>query len=699
MRNQGLNKEDTQYRKALENMRYKSCTKDDIRCLNNLVSANKPNRHYISLEPWRSAPIIIGENKQRDEINRLGAMRFANDTSQTLTLFYSEDCISSSSSAKSTTQSLKAVKKSKVNTMNKDLQKILWEQPPSTHEFHSPAVLPLCRGMPVIIRHNFATELNITKGQRGVVYSWMSKKGLFDHQYLQVLFVLLINPPSPIQIEGLPINVVPIVARENKGYITLPDDTKIYITRKQVDVLLGFAMTAYASQGQSLSDNATDLNTLNDHHAFYTALSRSRTYNNTIILQGFDHKYITGGASGALRKELRDLELLDEITRLRYEGKSDASVQGSTRSVLIESFRNWKGQKYNPPCIHSAIRWSDKDPYIVDDQDDVGWKIVAPSKKQTKGTQSSIHSNSNHTPALKRKLPVDETDFLPPCSIKKIKLTEDKPELGENICNMITSTPVKVLQWSNNSCAYDALILIIRQIWIETDFDITSYVHLPTIINGFGSHLHGRISLESVRDDFRRLVQHTNNDLRWGAYASSQDVLSELLRTHQSCFDATLTCPEGHNQTRTGRVPVATQFYPPFLTIPTSSSHWLNNIPPYAFNTCRSCNNTLVKQLKLITAPPIISFNIDGMLLFNIDTHITSTVMDDIVHYRLVGISYFSIEQAHFNSRIFARSGEVFVHDGMLNDGNMIMESTALDGMDLSINRGYKASALLYMRI
>ncbi|KAJ3820791.1 hypothetical protein F5880DRAFT_1440619, partial [Lentinula raphanica] len=302
MRNQGQSKQDALFRKALENMRYKACTKQDIKCLNDLVSANKPNRHYIGIEPWRNAPIIIGENKQRDEINHLGALRFAMDTKQKLTFFYCEDSISSSSTAKNETRTSKFTKKSKVNTMSDDLQKILWELPPSTHEFHSPPILPLCYGMPIIIRHNFATELNITKGQRGVVFSWQSSKKSSDHEHLEVLFVLLINPPSPIQIEGLPINVVPIVSRESKGYVSLPDDSKIYITRKQVDILLGFAMTAYASQGQSLMENATDLNTLSDHHAFYTALSRSRTYDKTIILQGFDHKSITGGASGALRK-------------------------------------------------------------------------------------------------------------------------------------------------------------------------------------------------------------------------------------------------------------------------------------------------------------------------------------------------------------------------------------------------------------
>ncbi|KAJ3753330.1 hypothetical protein EV360DRAFT_53656 [Lentinula raphanica] len=680
MRIQNVSHQDSQYRKALENMRYKSCTKEDIKCLSGLVSANKPNRHYIALEPWRSAPIIIGENKQRDEINRLGAMRFATDTNQTLTLFYSKDVISSSSSAKTDTKLLKSIKKSKVNSMSEALQKLLWDQPPSTHEFHSPPVLPLCHGMPVIIRHNFATELNITKGQRGVVYSWQSEKGPHDHEYLQVLFVLLIKPPSPIQIEGLPLNVVPIVTRENKGYITLPDDTKIFVTRKQVDVLLGFAMTAYAAQGQSLSENATDLNTLNDHHAFYTALSRSTTYHNTIILQGFDHRNITGGASGALRKELQDLELLDEITRLHYENKCDSSVQGSTRSVLIESFRNWKGETFNPPHIHTAIRWSKKDPYIVDEQPFLEWKIVGPLKKQLKQSQSTTIVHANNTSLSKRPLPVDGCGTPSPRPDKK------------------HANPVVNLKWSNNSCAYDALFLILRQIWIETTFDITSYVHLPSIMDGFRLHSQGHTSLESVRDDFRRMIQRTNRDLQWGTYASSQDVLSELLWSHSSCFDATLTCPQGHIQSRIGRVPSATQFYPPFVTTPTSSTDWLNNIPPYSFNTCQTCGHILLKQLNLNTAPPIISFNVDGMSQFTIDTYITATIQNNVVHYKLAGISYFSIEQAHFNSRIFSQLGDVFVHDGMLNGGAMVKESGSLENVDLSTNCDYKPSALLYMR-
>ena len=45
-----------------------------------------------------------------------------------------------------------------------------------------------------------------------------------------------------------------------------------------------------------------------------------------MILQGFDARNITGGCSGALRQEFRELELLDEITLCRYMGKLQEMV-------------------------------------------------------------------------------------------------------------------------------------------------------------------------------------------------------------------------------------------------------------------------------------------------------------------------------------------------------------------------------------
>ncbi|KAM6502800.1 hypothetical protein JOM56_002777, partial [Amanita muscaria] len=125
-------------------------------------------------------------------------------------------------------------------------------------------------------------------------------------------------------------------------------------------------MTDYASQGKTRRFNIVDLNNSRSHQAYYTALSRSASSMGTLILQGFDCKKITGGASGALRQEFRALELLDYITCLRYRGKLPACVGGDVRNDLIASFRAWKGEHFIPQGVHKSIRWSKSDPYIKD---------------------------------------------------------------------------------------------------------------------------------------------------------------------------------------------------------------------------------------------------------------------------------------------------------------------------------------------
>ncbi|KAJ4483002.1 hypothetical protein C8J55DRAFT_394571, partial [Lentinula edodes] len=245
-------------------------------------------------------------------------------------------------------------KKQVKSSISKELQHHLWELPTCAHETHAPPVLSLCIGLPIIIRHNIATELSITKGQRGTVYAWHESTGAFGQCILDVLFVLLDDPPTPIHVPGLPPNVVPLTRRKTKGIVALKNDVKISVTRNQVDILPGFSMTAYASQGQGLNPNATDLNTLNDHHAIYTALSRSRTAASTVILQGFDSRLITGGASGPLRKEYRELEI----------------------NLLIESFLAWKGTTYVPSQVHSAVSWSAKDPYVQQSEKPLSWSKI-----------------------------------------------------------------------------------------------------------------------------------------------------------------------------------------------------------------------------------------------------------------------------------------------------------------------------------
>ncbi|KAJ7805136.1 hypothetical protein B0H13DRAFT_1515753, partial [Mycena leptocephala] len=66
-------------------------------------------------------------------------------------------------------------------------------------------------------------------------------------------------------------------------------------------------------------------------------LSRGFTAEGTVIVQGFSADKITSGMgmNGYLRQELGELEVLDEITRLRYEGKLPRAVTGLYRRRLL----------------------------------------------------------------------------------------------------------------------------------------------------------------------------------------------------------------------------------------------------------------------------------------------------------------------------------------------------------------------------
>lgn len=160
--------------------------------------------------------------------------------------------------------------------------------------------------MPVMIRHNFATELCITKGQEGVVFGWQTVAGPAGKLVLDTLFVKLLNPLKEINLPGLPTNIVPIPKTSQVITCELPCGSTVTVDHLQVQVLPNFSMTDYAAQGKTRPINVVELNKCRDHCSYYTCLSRSSTAEGTIILQGFDSAKITNGASGYLRQEFRE---------------------------------------------------------------------------------------------------------------------------------------------------------------------------------------------------------------------------------------------------------------------------------------------------------------------------------------------------------------------------------------------------------
>src|SRR6202050_5788770 len=99
----------------------------------------------------------------------MGSERFATEMGQTLTTFYAKDQWPEDDDARKrkiwTKQKIKNPKR-KSNVLDPALQKALWTLPHGSTE-HVPGKLSICVGMPIMLRHNAATECCITKGAEG----------------------------------------------------------------------------------------------------------------------------------------------------------------------------------------------------------------------------------------------------------------------------------------------------------------------------------------------------------------------------------------------------------------------------------------------------------------------------------------------------------------------------------------------------
>ena len=98
----------------------------------------------------------------------------------------------------------------------------------------------------------------MTHGQEGYIHGWQSRMGKKNQFILDTLFIKLKKPPSEVQFEALPLNVVPIYPTTNNIYASLPNDDRILITCTQVEVLVNFAMTDFGSQGKTQPYNVCD---------------------------------------------------------------------------------------------------------------------------------------------------------------------------------------------------------------------------------------------------------------------------------------------------------------------------------------------------------------------------------------------------------------------------------------------------------
>ena len=700
MRQKTQTAEDALLRSALVNMRYGRCTPEDIQFLRTRVAGKRSGQPNVAAKEFRNVAIICGKHTQKDQINTLGCERFAQDTGQKLTNFYSTDKwgkeVDPASKTKWGKSKIAAKAKHKSNDMDFDDQLQVWKvRHGATDNFAGK--LSLCLGMPVMIRNNDATELCITKGQEGFVAGWQSKQGPHGKRVLDILFVELKNPPKNIHVPGLPENIVPIGMATKTVQCTFPNDLTQSIERQQLWVLPNFAMTDYAVQGKTRLENVMHLNSCRSHLSYYTCLSRSASAAGTVIIQGFQTSKITRGCSGYLRQEFREHEILDDITKLKYEGLLPDHVYGFLRNPLIRSYQKWKGTLYVPEKTDKLLKWSKYDPmHLLPVITDSPWQMIDKSKLKTNAKIATLYVPAQgSTPVNIIKHHLDDNSTLH--SKKKRKTMNASDENTVPLCPL-------GLKWDgdNYSCAYDAFFSILWNIWIDDperwteNFEWINEEYLGLLAFNFNQVLEEKLPLELARDSVRQALHNTNFQMFpiGQVYSSIGDIAFKMLESDQMLAQTQLACLDCDKTTdvtwdkRFGHKLDADS------NTPSSTMKWISKLERKTSKRCSDCLNNMMKQVYYINIPKLMVFEYPD---FDISTShkIKFNVDDETKVLYLRGIVYHG--NNHFTSRIITANGKIWYHDG-ITTGNICMNEGQLNtsAIDLKNCQGKQLVLAIY---
>jgi Helitron helicase-like domain at N-terminus/PIF1-like helicase len=703
MRQKSQSSEDARFRTALENMRYAQCTQDDIEFLKTRIAGKDAGQPNIAKKRFRNVSIITELNSQKDQLNKLGSLRFAMETGQKLTDFYSDDELGEDVDPSTLSSVRKKDKKSIPSSrkhLSPDMQDAIWNLRHSASE-HIPGRLSLCMGLPVMIRNNDATELCITKGQEGHIVGWKSGIGPRGQMVLETLFVKLDRPAKNINIEGLPENVVPLMKIKKSVKCTFPNGVSIPIRRSQVQVLPNFAMTVYSSQGKTRPDNVVILNSCRDHLSYYTALSRSATAEGTIIVQGFNPNKITCGAHGSLRQEFRELELMDEITRLRFEDKLSSSINGHLRNALIRQYQKFKGEFYVPDVVPDTLKWTKSDPMnILKVQTDTQWQLIEKFKeKATKYTPASGTVAIGNNKSIKRK--ADEISSVTKISKDRLEnnLTDETEEISSvtiisnkrpktNLDIQNQDAPVGLI-WDScdHSCAYDAVFTILGDIWLYDPNLWTGKFGLMSSFAGklglgFQQVLLKQKTFEDVRDSIRILLRNRYPVVF--PYGTTGVDISDLL---VYMFTGKAVGKLKYNCTECGTSSTSTIKVTSLFTITRKRHDSIQEHIDANYNKMKKCSNCGKDSSRIYKYDSPLCFQIIGFTQNSQDIDVSKTITLKpeacTVTLPVRGVIYYTGN--HFVSRIISPTGEVWYHDGIETKRQCVREGHLTDFTESSL--------------
>ncbi len=300
-------RQDSQFTELLTRLASGSCTDADYNFLNSKSLRNCQTDFTNPM--WRQAPVIVSNNDVKDALNIECAKSFAAYTKQPLNFYYASDS-----------------RKGRP-IQNADLQQKLWSYHSGKTEQRC-GMLPLCKGMPVMITQNYDVPNGIVNGRLGILEKVNYTVDENGYRHARSCVVRTEEQSGPC-----------LPHLQNGEVVVLQDEVPLTFThphshlrssfrRTQLPLTPAFALTAHKSQGKTLLSAIVDLQSCPSTEAAYVMLSRVKKSENIRILRPFQKNKISTRSSEDLRKELRRLQYLHEHT---------IHLSGSTPNPQIQS--------------------------------------------------------------------------------------------------------------------------------------------------------------------------------------------------------------------------------------------------------------------------------------------------------------------------------------------------------------------------
>ena len=257
------------------------------------------------------------------------------------------------------------------------------------------------------------------------------------------------------------------------------------------------------------------------------------------------------------------------------------------------------------------------------------------------------------------------------------------------------------LQWSNNSCAFNAVLSVLYNIWQDNatertvQFKNINVEYLGWIADGF---LQTRVrdtayTLEEVRDSVRRSLQRADPAVfPWGEYTGIQYILDYLLGTHHSVTSSSVRCPNEHPLNRADQVASSCQI--PILRQCTNIQAFVDNQSIECASRCLVCHSHVIQRHIFEHTPAVIAFDLSQNPISLLESIVITTVNGDRMTYKLRGVMYHM--DNHFTSRIISESGLMWYHDGILTGRQTVREGRICD-IELGTCQTGRATCAIYV--